>query len=360
MVLRILIVVVAVLLGISLNMFQFRNPFPTLLTMGNRQEMATGDVQRATPAPVAEQTAPQTLETAQGVQPQISQAGTSPEAGPSAREQDTPATRTEAQAEADHEAKPASALSADAVPVDAQGAADALSSVPESAPPALQTIATVREQPKTLSSPVVVTAREKTQAAKIGRQIPAGVPSEEATGNVPSPAQTPQESASAAGVGAQPQLSVAPDAASTDLTSAPTEPAQASALSAANLPAGAEQKKGEDSKLNRVQGITFSDRPGAFEMTVVTQNPVESVRFFHSKAPARLAVDLPGSWQSGIGASVPCQGELMERVRVGVHPDKVRLVLDYKDKDAPNVSDPVIEKRSNGVLIRVNKTGGKS
>jgi len=293
--LRIALVAVAVLLGLFLNLFPFRSPVWTLLTTGEWQGMVSQETQPAK-QPQAEEhpAAPPVWEPGQDGQTRIFPAGDSSDAaapaqGGSARTAPGAGNPEAVQAgtmEAGPGTEAAPARTADAAPA------------PEGAPPAPQDIAIVREQPKAGPAPVVVTAREQVQAAKIGRQVPT----------------------------------------------------RAAATKAAP----------EEDKPNRVQGVTFVDTPAALEVSVVTRNPVAGHHFFHSKGPARLAVDLPGVWQGGAGASIAAKGELVERVRIGIHPDRVRLVFDYKDKDRQEFVDPVIETRPTGLFIRIGKTGKKN
>jgi len=112
-------------------------------------------------------------------------------------------------------------------------------------------------------------------------------------------------------------------------------------------------------KGTRILEIKTQDKPGEFVLTIVTDGPVEKVTSFHAKGPARLAVDLQGYWQSALGASIPVEGELFERVRLGAHPDKLRLVVDYRDKELSAFSEQIVEKQPKGVVVRIPKAKPK-
>jgi hypothetical protein len=95
--------------------------------------------------------------------------------------------------------------------------------------------------------------------------------------------------------------------------------------------------------------------PGEFVLTIVTDTPVEKVESFHAKSPARLVVDIMGGWQAPGPSNRTVDSDLVEKIRVGVHPDKLRLVMDYKAKDLPQVSEPIIERQPRAVVIRLPK-----
>jgi len=114
-------------------------------------------------------------------------------------------------------------------------------------------------------------------------------------------------------------------------------------------------EKSAAAKGGRVVDVTAKDNPGEFVLTITTDGPVERVTSFHAKDPARLAVDIWGGWQTSVPGVIAVGGPLMERIRIGSHPDKLRLVVDYRDKDSSGFSDPVVEKKDKSVVIRVPK-----
>ncbi len=458
-ILRILIVVVAVFLGFSLNMFQFRDSFRTLVTKGDRRAMHVEETQLDNSAPVAQLPVPkssippgsqtQPVTPSQGDVPQApqvaddsaetptGQSGAKPAADESAR---TPATdqatgqssdpgtggeRGAGQAAGpsfnsgtgvEHGAGQAKGETSSAGDAASASVPDAVASAPDAAPTESMEIAVLRHQPKTPSAPVVVTDDDSAKAAGIGRRVPVGSAPEQATENTRDESPKPEEPVAAqesetsraeaqqddAGTAVRaahmfppgtrtldgkpvgpaphrqetPSTDAAPPASSaipmesapvSPQAPAPTPPSESTPTSApaasghpvGTPPTGTEQKQVGETKTNRLQTIRFAETPETFEMTVLTQTPVETTRSFHSTSPARLVVDLPGSWQSGVAASIACKSELMARVRVGVHPDKVRLVLDYKDQDAQDFAEPIIEKRPTGLVITVSKAGKK-
>ena len=76
---------------------------------------------------------------------------------------------------------------------------------------------------------------------------------------------------------------------------------------------------------------------------------------FTGRNPARQGFDLSGIWHVGTAMSVSGQGELVERGRIGLHPDKLRLVIDYKNKDLQDFPTPTVEYQQNTVVIHLPK-----
>lgn len=67
---------------------------------------------------------------------------------------------------------------------------------------------------------------------------------------------------------------------------------------------------------------------------------------FYLKEPSRLVVDLPGDSWEHLSETLPVsQSALIQRVRIGTHPDKLRIVMDLAG-DNPLPTSPSIEGRS--------------
>lgn len=180
--------------------------------------------------------------------------------------------------------------------------------------------------------------------------------------------QTPQASQSGLDVNAVPGKSSKAQAsklAQSDQPAAKTPQALAGVSPAASsgAPTPSEKALADEkpaaAKGTRILEIKTQDKPGEFVLTIVTDGPVDRVTSFHAKGPARLAVDFQGSWQSALGASIPVEGELFERVRLGAHPDKLRLVIDYRDKELSAFSEQIVEKQPKGVVVRIPKAKPK-
>lgn len=183
--------------------------------------------------------------------------------------------------------------------------------------------------------------------------------------SVPPSGQTPPESVVA-------EVPVTPAPSAEAEKSAPAAPGKTSgrAASKADKPLSAEPKAGPEASgraacqpgepgANRLLNITAQDGPDELRITVETQGVPEKTVVHKYKAPARIAVDFPGIWSGPVRPSLPVTSDVVEKIRLGLHPDKLRLVLDCREKDGVP-PDPVIERQAKGLVIRVPKARGKT
>lgn len=100
------------------------------------------------------------------------------------------------------------------------------------------------------------------------------------------------------------------------------------------------------------KGVARTPAVGEFRMTVRADGPVIRYNAFTLESPPRLVVNLPGKWENQGRATYPMDSDLVDRVRVGEHPDYLSIVLDLKGK-AP--ASPTIEKTDNGFSLTLKK-----
>ena len=415
--LRVIIVVVALLLGLSLNMFQFRNPFRGVATVSRQTSEAVRQLQSSQspamedsrPGPVqgnsptgqdaalsggtdSSKERPATVQDKEGMSDrnpgQEIQAGTnsntaqvpgqsaegsasvpstlqSPARAPSAEpeisspavsENKTPESSEKPEgltgAEPKAAAQTTSGTSTPELSASEQSASgkSGIAVGPDALPAQPKTVVPILQGNRTISEPPVTWAPDRARSVGIGREVPAG-PVVRQGGDKPSPAPAPAQTG--------------PSAERT-----PSKPATAREAREADQP-NASRKTGESSgpdadpfvgaaraieqKAGKVLEFKVQNLPGEFVLTIVTDTPVEKVESFHAKSPARLVVDIMGGWQAAGPSNRSVDSDLVEKIRVGVHPDKLRLVMDYKDKDLPQVSEPIIERQPKAVVIRLPK-----
>jgi len=421
--LRVIIVVVAVVLGLSLNMFQFRNPFrgvPTVSRQTNEavrqfqssqspatedsrpgpvqgnpstgqdaalsggadsskerpasaqdkegrsgrnpgQEMQAGANSNSAQVPVqsAEGSAPVTSSIMQSparapsAEPEISSPAVSENKTPGYSEKPEGLTGAEPKAAA----QTTSGTSAAELSASEQSASgkSGTAAGPDALPARPTTVVPILQGNRTISEPPVTWAPDRARSVGIGREVPAGPVRQ--GGDKPSPAPAPAPASATARTGpsaertpSQPALAREESKAGQPDTARKTgEPSGPDADSLAGAARAIEQKAG------KVLEFKVQNLPGEFVLTIVTDTPVEKVESFHAKSPARLIVDIMGGWQAAGPSNRSVDSDLVEKIRVGVHPDKLRLVMDYKDKDLPAVSEPIIERQSRAVVIRLPK-----
>lgn len=80
--------------------------------------------------------------------------------------------------------------------------------------------------------------------------------------------------------------------------------------------------------------------------------PVKNPRVFRLTGPNRLVIDLPGNKGAFQKTEIPCNRFGINKVRVGIYPDKVRFVLDSGQSPTPAYR---IEKTQSGLLVTFGK-----
>ncbi|MCH9652157.1 MAG: AMIN domain-containing protein [Deltaproteobacteria bacterium] len=80
---------------------------------------------------------------------------------------------------------------------------------------------------------------------------------------------------------------------------------------------------------------------------------VSDYRSFSAQRPRRFVVDLLGNWQVLVASKHVLGHHLAKQVRIGKHPDKLRVVMDL-GPDASNDVD--VQVTSVGFLVRISPT----
>ncbi|MFZ5427240.1 MAG: hypothetical protein ACOZEN_09705 [Thermodesulfobacteriota bacterium] len=355
--LKVLIVAVALLLGASLNMFQRGGPFWGGGSGAGQKQPSSALLAKA---PGGEPDAPPKASPPAGegaVQPErVSNSSSLPSGKENEAVESPGAPSTDAGKEkpaadggtlSPQEGKPgfhAGSGTGPAPSEDAAGAAPQSPPAPDDAGEAPHAVDAARAAGEPgLVLPRVTAESSKARAAGIGRSVPVGDAK---------PAQPGAPEALEAHQGPK----VSDGGAAGDGVRAEALPEKPESPSSSVKP-GPEDRDGQSAKSGtaggKVLGINVRENPREFVLTIVTDGPVERVTAFHAKSPARLGVDLWGDWQPSAPLARPLGGPAMERLRQGVHPGKLRLVIDYKDKDLSAFSEPVLEKQPRAVVIRL-------
>lgn len=105
--------------------------------------------------------------------------------------------------------------------------------------------------------------------------------------------------------------------------------------------------------------------PFTYEIVLKPKGGVSSLssdltaNVFAISNPSRLVIDLPGQSASGGEKKVLIENSILERIRVGTHPDKMRFVIDIRDNAKPAYevkSDAVREAIIIGFSISTSET----
>ena len=388
--LRVILVVVALGLGFSLNVFQFRSLFmgpdtgPVTSQKGNEHPEPRMEQPADKQAPAASAGGKQDLAARSGQQDVASRDSkpASPDSGAAAPESGAAPSPLAAQDK-----------NAGTMPAGSGQNAEAAKEFPASA--ASQASKQAAEYVKTEDSsgaPKVMTDEKAARSAKIGRQVPAAPAAKGADPQAKNAPQAmtaekaekpkhaiPQGESSGRGKGKgleklEKDADIAADeqpwpAGPQTKEALPGKPVKSkpgvqekalSATSGQQTASVSESPRGQAERQAAAKGgkiveISFQDNPGEFVLTLATDGPVERVTSFYAKDPARLAVDIWGGWHASGPSMIAVNGPFVERIRTGVHPDKLRLVIDYRDKELSGFSEPVVEKLDKGLVVRVPK-----
>ncbi len=78
------------------------------------------------------------------------------------------------------------------------------------------------------------------------------------------------------------------------------------------------------------------------------------ITWFNLHNPRRLVVDIRGRWENRGKSIYRLKGCPVEKIVVGEHSDKMRMVFYINKKDTPNRITPVIKKNVKGVTLSLN------
>jgi Tfp pilus assembly protein PilF len=202
------------------------------------------------------------------------------------------------------------------------------------------------------------------QAAKAARTQESGGATEAAEPARPAaaPAPTPPNQAAVAPVSQAPQAGEPTAADKTPQTppaeASPQAPPQAQANAAAETPAEAPPKaaaKAEAApyKGGRVLHIAAVEEPSGYRVYLTTSAPVEKAQVFSKKSPPAVGIDLFGPWTAPPQTALPGGEGFADRLRIGAHPDKLRVMIDLKSDQISRKA--TFETLRNGVVIILGK-----
>ncbi len=90
---------------------------------------------------------------------------------------------------------------------------------------------------------------------------------------------------------------------------------------------------------------------GILRVEVISDGPINRHDQFFMSKPPRLVIDLPGRWERPRFHAREIESPLVERVRIGHHPAKLRLVLDLRKGEA--APSAVIREIPTGLSVEI-------
>ncbi|GBC63999.1 hypothetical protein DENIS_4999 [Desulfonema ishimotonii] len=107
---------------------------------------------------------------------------------------------------------------------------------------------------------------------------------------------------------------------------------------------------GESPRRLRKIKVRVSD--GEFRMLLIADGPVREYKTLYIKAPPRFVVDLKGKWKYQGASAVSTDGDMVRQIRVGEHPDFIRVVMDLR-MNVPSVRS--LEETTRGLLVEIER-----
>ncbi len=108
----------------------------------------------------------------------------------------------------------------------------------------------------------------------------------------------------------------------------------------------------QDRKDSRVlRDIQMRMERGQLHAVLLSDRPIRDFRAFQLREPHRLVVDMPGKWTSQSKAVREIENDCIGTIRIGQHPDKLRVVFDLKNGTPAAVSVSPVQE---GLLVNVD------
>jgi hypothetical protein len=98
----------------------------------------------------------------------------------------------------------------------------------------------------------------------------------------------------------------------------------------------------------KLKGIEWKTSAGELRVVALADAPVKKYKVFLLNRPSRLVIDMPGKWRRPEQSALEVKSAPVKRVRVGIYPDKLRLVMDVTDKEPTFTS---ISESAKGLAI---------
>lgn len=101
-----------------------------------------------------------------------------------------------------------------------------------------------------------------------------------------------------------------------------------------------------------VKRVLSQDTDEEFRMILSTDGPIRKYSRFALNPPPKLVLDIPGKWKYPGDTVLPVESDTVSSIRVGEHPDMLRVVIDLKGK---KTMVPEIEETQDGLVLIIKK-----
>jgi hypothetical protein len=120
-------------------------------------------------------------------------------------------------------------------------------------------------------------------------------------------------------------------------TASPTKPSSVAIGAGSRASGGASSDSAADTSSPGHHKLSTTATANGLEIKLRVDRPVGDYKTFWVDNPRRLVVDIPGGHSALDATEYKLSNPLASRVRVGVHGDKVRFVVDTTDKTSESV-----------------------
>jgi hypothetical protein len=100
--------------------------------------------------------------------------------------------------------------------------------------------------------------------------------------------------------------------------------------------------------VREIREIKASREQGELHISLLADGPITDYRSFFLSGPPRLVIDLAGEWKRFSASRLKGGGETVKGIRIGRHPDRLRIVMDLKTE---RVQRPRFVESQEGLTI---------
>ena len=87
-------------------------------------------------------------------------------------------------------------------------------------------------------------------------------------------------------------------------------------------------------------------------LDILSDGNIQDYNHFFLKSPPRLVIDLIGKWEKPEQTGIAVESDLVKKIRIWPHPDKLRIVSDLKKEE---LQTPAFTPISNGLSVTLKK-----
>lgn len=102
-----------------------------------------------------------------------------------------------------------------------------------------------------------------------------------------------------------------------------------------------------------LENIVLDKTIDGFSINILTSGPIPDYHLSAFTKPSRMVVDLVGKWKNKGKTVYKFNHNVVEKIRVGKHKEKMRIVMDLSGK---RTLSPVIMEKSNGLSLVSSKS----